>query len=93
MTMKIKILHLAILTATLLTACQSKPAKPVSNEPSTPAATIGGLAWAGDQDVVCEMKVDQTVEDTVHYAGKVFGFCGASCKETFQENPGKYVGK
>lgn len=91
--MNIKILSLAILAAALLTACQSKPSKPVSNEPSTPAATIGGLAWAGDQDVVCEMKIDQTVEDTAHYAGKVFGFCGPSCKETFQENPGKYVGK
>ena len=86
--MKIKVLLLAVLTATFLIACQSKPA---SNAPS--ATTIGGLPWAGDQDVVCEMKIDQTVEDTLHYSGKVYGFCGTSCKEKFQENPAKYVGK
>ncbi|MBC7775806.1 MAG: YHS domain-containing protein [Phycisphaerae bacterium] len=39
------------------------------------------------------MKVDRTVEDTVHYGGKIYGFCGLSCKEDFQANPAKYVGK
>ncbi len=91
--MKIKLLPLAILAATLLFACQSKSSKAVSSEISAPAATIGGLPWAGDQDLVCEMKIDQSVEDTLHYSGKIYGFCNISCKEKFQENPAKYVGK
>jgi YHS domain-containing protein len=37
------------------------------------------------------MSVDNTVEDTVHYKGKIYGFCGAHCKESFKEDPAKYV--
>jgi YHS domain-containing protein len=39
------------------------------------------------------MKIDQSVTDTLHYNGKVYGFCGESCKESFKENPAKYAGK
>ena len=47
------------------------------------------LVWAGDVDPVCKMKVKEGVTDTVHYGGKLYGFCGESCKESFQENPHK----
>jgi|688.fasta_scaffold539365_2 YHS domain-containing protein len=69
----------------LVVACQQ-------NTPNTSTATAAGpdLPWATELDLVCEMKVDKTVEDTVHFKGKVYGFCNTGCKETFLENPGKY---
>jgi YHS domain-containing protein len=39
------------------------------------------------------MDVAETAEDTVHYQGKVYGFCSAHCKEKFQKNPEKYAAK
>jgi YHS domain-containing protein len=51
------------------------------------------LEWAGDTDPICDMKVNQTAEDTAHYQGKLYGFCSESCKEKFQENPQKWAGK
>ncbi|HAD13983.1 MAG TPA: YHS domain-containing protein [Saprospirales bacterium] len=73
--------------ALFMLACQQNAPKV-----NTPTAAAAGpdLPWATDLDLVCEMKVDKTVEDTVHYHGKVYGFCNAGCKETFLENPGKY---
>jgi YHS domain-containing protein len=77
----------AFTLALFLFACQQSA--PNTNTP-TAAAAGPDLPWATDLDLVCEMKVDKTVEDTVHYNGKVYGFCNAGCKKTFLENPGKY---
>ncbi len=94
--MKFKVLSLTALVALGMAACQqSAPNAPKASptEQAAPTANAETLPWAGDQDLVCEMKVDQTAEDTVHYGGKVYGFCGQSCKEDFQANPAKFVGK
>ena len=92
--MKFKTFFLAFLTILAFNACQQN-AKNESKTSATPTAavTIGGLTWAGDTDPICEMKVDQTVTDTAHYNGKLYGFCSESCKESFKENPAKYVSK
>ena len=58
---------------------------------ATSAAAESGLVWAGDVDLICSMKVDRETEDTLHYQGKIYGFCSESCKESFQENPQKWV--
>ncbi|GAB4176353.1 MAG: hypothetical protein Kow00108_11700 [Calditrichia bacterium] len=34
-----------------------------------------------------------TIADTVHYHGKVVGFCGDHCKEAFQADPEGYLSK
>ncbi|MDX1912154.1 MAG: YHS domain-containing protein [Saprospiraceae bacterium] len=70
--------------------CGHKAPQTTANAPATAQA---GLPWAGDVDLVCEMKVDQTTEDTAHYAGKVYGFCNPHCKDEFKANPAKYVGQ
>lgn len=64
-------------------------------EQATEAAATdpNALVWAGDVDPVCGMKIDRSAEDTVHYQGKIFGFCSESCKESFQENPKKWAEK
>ena len=87
--MNIKAFFLVTFVTLLLAACQQ-------STPKTPSATTASsetLPWATDIDLVCEMKVDKTTEDTVHYNGKIYGFCNPGCKEKFQENPTKYGAK
>lgn len=62
-------------------------------EQATSAVEASGLAWAGNTDLVCGMKIERDAEDTLHYQDKIYGFCSESCKETFQENPQKWVSK
>jgi YHS domain-containing protein len=81
---------LVILSAIIFFACHSPAAKPKA--PEQPI-TIGGLPWAGNQDLVCKMSIDPSTEDTLHYEGKVYGFCSESCQAKFQENPAKFVVK
>lgn len=87
--MRIKTLSLVFFALCVMAACQSKTAK----SGPIPTASAETLPWATNLDLVCEMKVDQTVEDTVHYNGKIYGFCNPGCKETFLENPTKYGAK
>lgn len=93
--MKFKHLLLFSLAIVLWNACKNntnpQPATPEKS--ATTAASTETLPWAGDKDFVCGMHIDQTVEDTVHFGGKVYGFCSPSCKESFQAEPAKYVGK
>jgi YHS domain-containing protein len=42
-------------------------------------------------DPICEMTTADHLSDTIHYKGKIIGFCSKGCKETFGENPEKYV--
>ena len=73
----------------LAIACtQNSNATKAPAEPAAPAATV---KFDNETDFVCGMKVTPEFEDTCHYQGKVYAFCSASCKETFLEEPEKYV--
>jgi YHS domain-containing protein len=39
------------------------------------------------KDPNCGMPVTAGIEDTVHYIGKVYGFCSDECKQAFLKNP------
>lgn len=44
------------------------------------------------KDPVCNMMVDEkTSKFKSEYQGKTYYFCAESCKNTFDENPEKYV--
>lgn len=90
--MQVKTLIFTFLCAVVgATSCQqNNPQKPTE---STASASAETLPWATDIDLVCEMKVDKTADDTVHYNGKIYGFCNPHCKEQFQENPTKFGAK
>jgi len=46
------------------------------------------------RDPVCGMSVDPaTATQSVEYAGTIYYFCSAGCKETFDKDPGRYVGR
>ncbi|MFM7154055.1 MAG: YHS domain-containing protein [Bacteroidota bacterium] len=79
-----------ILALPFLIACGQQPKAPAdASQTNTPAPAA--YALANTVDPICEMTVDNTVEDTAHYNGKIYGFCGAHCKESFKEDPVKYV--
>lgn len=79
-----------ILALPFLIACGQQPKAPAdAAQTSTPAPAAYTLA--NTVDPICDMTVDNTVEDTAHYNGKIYGFCGAHCKESFKEDPAKYV--
>lgn len=59
--------------------------------PTPPPAVPAALVWAGNLDLVCEMKVKEGHCDTAHYQGKVYGFCSESCKKDFLEKPAEYL--
>ncbi len=39
------------------------------------------------KDPNCGMPVTAGIADTVHYNGKVYGFCSDECKQAFLKNP------
>lgn len=44
------------------------------------------------KDPVCNMNVDEkTAKFKSEYQGKTYYFCAASCKNTFDKNPVKYI--
>ena len=44
------------------------------------------------KDPICGMAVDEKNAKTKSdYAGKTYYFCNASCKQTFDQNPTKYI--
>jgi uncharacterized protein len=46
------------------------------------------------RDPVCGMRVDPaTATERVDYAGTTYYFCSPGCKETFDQEPGKYIGR
>jgi Cu+-exporting ATPase len=44
------------------------------------------------KDPVCGMNIDEkTAVGTVVHKGKTYYFCTATCKESFEKSPDKYV--
>jgi YHS domain-containing protein len=43
------------------------------------------------RDPSCGMSVAAGIEDTVHYKGKVLGFCSKECKDDFLKDPEKNI--
>ena len=44
-------------------------------------------------DPICEMETTGHLSDTIHYNGKIYGFCSSGCKEEFAKNPEQYLSK
>ncbi len=44
------------------------------------------------KDLVCGMDVDEKkAESTSHYKGRLYAFCSASCKTTFEKDPERFI--
>ncbi len=52
-----------------------------------------GVDFASKKDLACGMPLSAGVADTIHYGGKIYGFCSAECKDSFMTDPQKYLVK
>lgn len=43
------------------------------------------------KDPVCGMEVGENPKFESHYKGRKYRFCSASCKQSFDKEPGKYI--
>jgi YHS domain-containing protein len=79
-------------------ACNQKPPRETSASASIPADTMVSkedtskpkftVAMVDNKkDPNCGMPVSAGIADTVHYNGKVYGFCSDECKQAFLKNP------
>jgi YHS domain-containing protein len=92
--MKKLIYVIAVLIAA--TACNiQKKVEPAAIAPLVLKDTVTHKFTAKDvvntKDYICGMPVTAGIEDTVHYKGKVYGFCSAGCKEDFAKSPKTYL--
>jgi len=88
---------LAILSCTSNTQKTEKPADEVmpqhqhSPAPAAPKKDLSTIVLDHKKDLVCGMPVSAGVEDTVHYKGKIYGFCAKECKDEFVKAPGSFL--
>jgi putative intracellular protease/amidase/YHS domain-containing protein len=56
-----------------------------------PEKTASMLKIVNAKDPVCGMALNGTYADTTSVQGKIYGFCSARCKASFQQNPDGYL--
>jgi YHS domain-containing protein len=68
--------------ATSSAVTDSMVTKSDSSKPKFTAAMVDNK-----KDPNCGMPVTAGIADTVHYKGKVYGFCSDECRDAFLKNP------
>jgi YHS domain-containing protein len=65
----------------------TKPVKAEMPQPKKDTVLFAGVKFDSKWDLSCGMPISAGLEDTVHYKGKIYGFCSISCKEDFLKDP------
>ena len=84
---------LFILTAsiTLVMACHDQPQTvtptAMTRQKDTTVKKFTADMVGNKIDPNCGMPVTAGIADTVHYQGKIYGFCSDECKQAFLKNP------
>jgi YHS domain-containing protein len=103
--MQLKFPFSALFVTFLFSSCSnsetaSTPSlEPVKHGSAMQVATSDSLAKftaemvSNKRDFICGMPVIAGIADTVHYKGKVYGFCAAECKNEFLKSPDAYTTK
>ena len=94
---------IALLAMTLAFSCRGKNEDAKMNEEARKKATEKVTASTNQvlkvfvtdnkKDLVCYMPLSAGIGDTLHYKGKLYGFCSRECKKEFLRNPAAYVPK
>jgi len=89
------ILAAVVLGFTVIYSCSEKKEMEVQKADKEIMHSAHGLDVKVDNkfDPICGMETEGHVSDTIHYAGKVYGFCNTGCKEEFAKNPDQYLDK
>jgi YHS domain-containing protein len=80
-----------IVLACVTTSCHQNP-KPEMVRAAFPTNDSVKVRYAKEmvdnkKDPSCGMPLSAGIEDTVHYNGKVYGFCSKECKDIFLKDP------
>jgi|SRR5450755_1702030 YHS domain-containing protein len=81
----------AIVLACVTTACHQNPKTEIVRVaiPTNDSIKVRYAKEMVDnkKDPSCGMPLSAGIEDTVHYNGKVYGFCSKECKDIFLKDP------
>lgn len=80
-----------ILLTGFVFACNHKPPQTVTttvmNQSDSAKTKFTKEMVDNKKDPSCGMPVTAGIEDTVHFGGKVYGFCSDECKQQFLKDP------
>ncbi|UUC46009.1 YHS domain-containing protein [Flavobacterium cerinum] len=86
---------MALLTLTVFFSCQEKEGGNTLNSSKQliqPENPLNKLKYDNTIDFFCKMDITRYgVSDTLHYKGKLYGFCSKMCKDEFRKNPDSYL--
>lgn len=76
-----------------IASCQETSEKKAEQPTEAPKkdTVVVKTVLATNRDMACGMSVSDDVVDTVHYKGKIYGFCSPDCKKGFQSDPETYL--
>lgn len=89
-----KIIITAAVLATTIFSCKENLKETevkVADEHSNHATKKLDVKVDNAIDPVCDMETAHHLSDTIHYGGKIYGFCSSGCKEEFAKNPETYL--
>ena len=87
-----KIILIAIINAVLIFSCGEKKSEVEEQKVAAPKYSLAMLESNVDPD--CGMTLtNESIQDTSHYKGKVYGFCSSMCAANFKSNPDAYTKK
>ena len=86
-----RLLFMSLLAISLNFACQNSASttEQASDKPTEISTEV--VQFANEKDPVCGMSIDSTTVEIAEHDGKKYGFCSASCKADFLQDPAKYL--
>ena len=81
----------------VVASCNNQPGEIKVTGSAAPKANVDTTAKFtsamvdNKRDPSCGMPVSAGIEDTIHYKGKVLGFCSKDCRDDFLKNPEKNI--
>lgn len=78
----------------LLSSCGNSQSPPGTSKTTAVDTVKFAVSMVDNKfDPSCGMPVTAGIGDTVHYKGKVIGFCSKECKDDFLKDPEKNIAK
>lgn len=103
MTKNTFLFHFLLICTLAISACHQNPKSEESDDSGTPATDtmmvknevakpkFTAAMVDNKKDPNCGMPVTAGIADTIHYKGKVYGFCSDECRDAFLKNPDALV--
>ncbi len=95
-----KLIFMGMLACGTLLSCKNNEKKPADTATQTEkpgsmqqheSSHLNASMVDNKKDFICGMPTSAGISDTMHYKGKVYGFCSPECKADFEKEPEKYL--